>query len=125
MTYLGPVREDVNRYLKWAFVEAANAVCRMRRRYPQRHVSRLYGRIAHRRGHHKAIGAVARHLAEATYWMLSKTELYREPVVHGSVSANRVWAAPTPVDLNARRFRDILMPDSGRRDDSDDNGVKA
>ncbi|HEY3248918.1 MAG TPA: IS110 family transposase [bacterium] len=78
-TYLGPVREDVNRYLKWAFVEAANAVCRVRRRHPARHVSRLYERIAHRRGHHKAIGAVARHLAEATYWMLSKAEPYQEP----------------------------------------------
>jgi hypothetical protein len=27
----------------------------------------------------KAIGAVARHLAEATYWLLSKQEAYREP----------------------------------------------
>ena len=27
----------------------------------------------------KAIGAVARHLAEATYWILSKQEPYREP----------------------------------------------
>lgn len=78
-TYLGPVREDVNRYLKWAFVEAANAICRVRQRYPHRHVSRLYERLAHRRGHHKAIGAVARHLAEATYWVLGKTEPYREP----------------------------------------------
>jgi retron-type reverse transcriptase len=31
-----------------------------------------------RRGHQKAIGAVARHLAEATYWVLKKKELYRE-----------------------------------------------
>jgi hypothetical protein len=30
--------------------------------------------------------------------------------------------ASTPGKLNARRFRDILMPDQGRRDDSDDNG---
>jgi len=73
------VREDVNRYLKWAFVEAANAVCRVRRRYPQRHGSRLYERIAKRRGHFKAIGAVARHLAEATNWMLSEHDMYREP----------------------------------------------
>jgi transposase len=78
-TYLGPVREDVNHYLKWAFVEAANAVCRVRHRHPQRHVSRLYERIAKRRGHFKAIGAVARHLAEAAYWMLSEHEPYREP----------------------------------------------
>lgn len=78
-TYLGPVREDVNRYLKWAFVEAANAICRVRHRHPRRHVSRLYERIAKRRGHCEAIGAVARHLAEATYWMLKEHEPYREP----------------------------------------------
>lgn len=77
--HYGPVRSDVNRYLKWAFVEAANGVCRTRRTHAQRHTSRLYERIARRRGHQKAIGAVARHLAEATYWMLSKGEPYREP----------------------------------------------
>src|SRR5215471_8914732 len=84
----GPPRPDVNRYLKWAFVEAANAICLHRGRAAQRHVSRLYERLARRKGHAKAIGAVARHLAEATYWMLSKEEAYREPqsvgrVVHG------------------------------------------
>jgi hypothetical protein len=42
-------------------------------------VARLYDRVHHRKGHQKAIGAVARHLAEATYWMLSKEESYREP----------------------------------------------
>jgi hypothetical protein len=36
-------------------------------------------RVAKRRGYLKAIGAVARHLAEATYWMLSKAEPYQEP----------------------------------------------
>lgn len=68
------LRPDVNRYLKWAFIEAANAICLMRRRHPHRHVTRLYERIARRKGHPKAIGAVARHLAEATYWLLSKQE---------------------------------------------------
>jgi transposase len=78
-TRFGPARPDVNRYLKWAFVEAANAICLTRGRAPRRHVSRLYERVARRRGHAKAIGAVARHLAEATYWLLSKEECYREP----------------------------------------------
>jgi hypothetical protein len=73
------LRPDVNRYLKWAFIEAANAICLMRRRHPHRHVSRLYERIARRKGHPKAIGAVARYLAEATFWLLSKQEAYREP----------------------------------------------
>lgn len=75
----GRLRPDVNRYLKWAFVEAANAICRMRGRHPERHVSRLYERVARRKGHQKAIGAVARHLAEATYWVLTTREPYREP----------------------------------------------
>ncbi|MFQ5829032.1 MAG: IS110 family transposase [Candidatus Methylomirabilia bacterium] len=94
----GRLRPDVNRYLKWAFVEAANSICLNRWRWPHRHVSRLYERVARRKGHQKAIGAVARHLAEATYWMLSKREPYREPegaqprhakprLVHGGVSA--------------------------------------
>jgi len=87
-TRFGPSRPDVNRYLKWAFVEAANAICITHGRAPQRHVSRLYVRIARRKGHAKAIGAVARHLAEATFWILSKHEPYREPkasavFVHG------------------------------------------
>jgi transposase len=79
-TRFGPSRPDVNRYLKWAFVEAANAVCLTRGRTAPRHVSRLYERLARRKGHAKAIGAVARHLAEATYWMLRNGEAYREPM---------------------------------------------
>jgi transposase len=75
----GHLRGDVNRYLKWAFIEAANLICIHRRRAPRRHVSRLYERIARRKGHPTATGAVARHLAEATYWMLSRHQPYREP----------------------------------------------
>src|SRR5262247_3367444 len=78
-TRFGPSRPDVNRYLKWAFVEAANAICLNRRRLPRRHVTRLFERVAQRKGHQKAIGAVARHLAEATYWILTKQQPYREP----------------------------------------------
>jgi len=75
----GKLRPDVNRYLKWAFIEAANVVGMNRKRWPDRHVSRLYDRIRARKGHTKAIGAVARHLAEATYWILRNQEEYREP----------------------------------------------
>jgi transposase len=78
-TRYGGLREDVNQYLKWAFVEAANAVVLQRRNYPTAHVSRLYERLKHHKAHGKAIGAVARHLAEAAYWMLTKKEEYREP----------------------------------------------
>ena len=76
---IGRLRPDVNHYLKWAFMEAANGIARNRRSRPYLHVSRLYERIRERRGHPKAVGAVARHLAEATYWILTKKEPYRQP----------------------------------------------
>ena len=90
----GQVRSDVNRYLKHSFVEAANAVCIHRFHPRYQHVGKLYERIKNRKGHQKAIGAVARHLAEATYWILTKKEAYRSPIksdnngnVHAPVSA--------------------------------------
>jgi transposase len=82
----GPARADANRYLKWAFAEAANAICTHRKSHPTWHVSRLYERIKARKGHAKAIGAVSRHLAEAAYWVLRKREPYREPVVRAASS---------------------------------------
>lgn len=93
----GRLRADVNRYLKWAFVEAANCVHLHQRHYPHRHVTRLYQRVASRKGHAKAIGAVARHLAEASYHLLSRQQDYREPSViardrsQGNVSAIAAW----------------------------------
>jgi transposase len=79
-TRYGQLRPDVNRYLKWAFIEAANVISANARHWPDRHVVHLYRRIKDRKGHQKAVGAVARHLAEAAYWMLKKSEPYREPV---------------------------------------------
>jgi transposase len=80
-TRYGRLRADVNRYLKWAFVEAANSIALHHRSHPERHVSRLYGRLKARKGHPKAIGAVARHLAEATWHMLSRKEPYCDPAL--------------------------------------------
>jgi transposase len=85
----GQVRSDVNRYLKWAFMEAANVICLNRHRWPFRHVSRLYERVRNHKDHQTAIGAVARHLAEATYWILKKREKYCEPKT-GRVSSTAV-----------------------------------
>jgi len=79
-TRYGRLRADVSRYLKWAYVEAANVVALQQGRWESRHVVRLDRRIADRRGHPKAIGAVARHLTEASFWVLSRNEDYREPV---------------------------------------------
>lgn len=85
-TYYGPVRHDVNRYLKWALVEAANCIVLQMDRMKTRHVGRLYQRIKARKGHAKAVVAVARHLAEASYWILKKQEPYKEP--KGSISVS-------------------------------------
>src|SRR5262245_19392506 len=41
----GRTRPDVNRYLKWAFAEAANSVAVNARRCPERHTSQLYARL--------------------------------------------------------------------------------
>jgi len=89
-TRLGRTRPDVNHYLKWAYIEAGNSVAVHRKHFPYRHVTQLYTRLNAHRGHAQAVGAVGRHLAEATYWMLTKHEPYQErglKQVQGAVSA--------------------------------------
>jgi len=81
-TRYGGLRPDVNRYLRWAFIEAGHSTALNSERRSERHVSRLYRRLRARRGHYKAVGAVARHLAEASYYVLSKKEPYRDPALH-------------------------------------------
>src|SRR6185436_10847953 len=71
-TRYGRVHPDVNRYLKWAFVEAANVIVMHQKRLGDVHVVRLYKRLRQRKGHGRAVTAVARHLAEAAFWVLKK-----------------------------------------------------
>jgi transposase len=78
-TRFGRCRPDVNRYLKWAFAEAGNSVAVNHVRRPDRHVSHLYRTLRQRRNHSIAVGAVARHLAEAAWHVLSKGEAYLDP----------------------------------------------
>lgn len=78
-TRLGQICGDVNHYLKWAFVEAGNLVVIHQKHLAGRHVVRLYQRVKRKRNYQKAVVAVARHLAEAAYWILKKQEVYREP----------------------------------------------
>ena len=85
----GHTPRNVNHYLKWAYVEAASTISRNRRHWPERHVVRLYERLRKRRGHGRAVVAVARHLGEATWWMLKKGESYREPVSSKVARARR------------------------------------
>jgi transposase len=77
---LGRCPRDANVYLKWAYVEAANLISIQRKKWASRHVAQLYERVRQSsKMHGKAVMAVARHLAEASYWMLSKQEVYQEP----------------------------------------------
>lgn len=46
---LGQLRSVVNRYLQWAFVEAANSVYLNRHRRLPRHITLLYERVSNRR----------------------------------------------------------------------------
>lgn len=82
-TRQGRMRKQSNQYLKWAFVEAANVIVLNHKRpnWHAKHVVKVYKRIRSRKGHAVAVGAVARHLSEAAYWILSRKEIYREPVV--------------------------------------------
>jgi len=88
-TYFGRVLPNVNRYLKWALVEAANMVVLNQNRLEQSHAVQLYRRIRHKKGHAKAVVALARHLAEATFWVLTRGEQYKEPKRKQVVSSTR------------------------------------
>jgi transposase len=78
-TRYGRLRPDVNRYLKWAFIEAANCVCMNQAKYLGLRAFGKFASLAKRKGHAKAIGALARHLAEAAYHVLSRKEAYKDP----------------------------------------------
>jgi transposase len=74
----GGTCRNVNHYLKWAFVEAANCAIRIKA-HRQQHIGLLYQRLYPNKGHGRAVVAVARHLAEASYWVLRKRQAYRAP----------------------------------------------
>lgn len=88
-TFYGRVKPDVNRYLKWAFIEAANCVNLQQHKMPRRHVVELLLRVQKHKGYPKAAVAVARHLAEATYCMLKHNEPYHEPNFKGLVLSSQ------------------------------------
>jgi transposase len=88
-TYFGRVRPDVNHYLKWAFIEAANCISLHPERMEGRHVLELLRRIQKQKGHPKAMSAVARHLAESSWVMLKYNAPYHEPRLGKVVSSNQ------------------------------------
>jgi Transposase IS116/IS110/IS902 family len=94
----GGSSRQVNLYLKWAFVEAATCAMHVHG-YQNSHIGCLFRRLQPTRGYGRAIVAVARHLAEASYWVLRKQQPYRAPrphqeaaaFVHQRDSARYVW----------------------------------
>lgn len=75
----GPTPASANHFLKWAFVEAANVIVTRQKQWAGRHTVELYRRLKASKCHGKAATAVARHLAESSWWILSKKQPYREP----------------------------------------------
>lgn len=73
------LRNEANQTLKWAYMEAANAVVRHQHDYPQSRLVKKYRRLSEHKPSGIAKGAVARMLAESTYWVLTKDEPYEEP----------------------------------------------
>lgn len=80
-TRLGRTRRECNHFLKWAFVEAAEVIAAHEEAMSPRHVVRLFRRVKNNKPdrHNKAVVAVARHLAEAAWHVLSRNQDYREP----------------------------------------------
>jgi len=80
-TRLGRTRRECNRFLKWAFVEAAEVITCHQQSMAGRHVVRLYQRVKNNKPdrHNKAVVAVARHLAESAWHILERDQDYREP----------------------------------------------
>jgi len=80
-TRFGHMRKPSSQYLKWAFIEAANVIVRHRHHpaWKTKYVCQVYDQVRQRRGHAVAVGAVARHLAEAAFWILKRQQPYRPP----------------------------------------------
>lgn len=70
--YSGNITKQGNKYLLWAFVEAAHIAIRL-----DPFLSRFYKKIHSKKGSHVAIVAVAHKLAVYTYWILKNQEPYR------------------------------------------------
>ena len=87
-SWMGPTPHSANHFLKWAFVEAANVIATRQKAWADKHVVRLYQRLKANKCHGKAATAVARHLAESSWWILTKKQPYRDPAL-GTTSSSK------------------------------------
>jgi transposase len=87
-SWQGPTPRSANHFLKWAFVEAANVIATRQKAWADKHVVKLYQRLKSNKCHGKATTAVARHLAESSWWILTKKQPYRDPAL-GTMSSSK------------------------------------
>ncbi len=71
-TYRGRITKKGSKWLRWMLVQAAQRASRCDGR-----LGAYYERVARRRGHHKAVVAVAREMLIIMWHMLSRNEPYR------------------------------------------------
>lgn len=78
-SWLGETSKSSNHYLRWAYVEAACCVVAQKKRLAGSYAVRLYEeKKESKKSHAVAAVALGHHLAEASWWMLHKGEVYRE-----------------------------------------------
>ena len=84
--YRGPLSKHGPRYLRWAFIEAAHNAARHPLYQPV--VERTQARLGKKRGRKIANLEIARRLAEATWYMLTRNQPFA-PAGAGSILAAR------------------------------------
>lgn len=87
-SWQGPTPRSANHFLKWAFIEAANVITMRQKTWGEKHVVKLYQRLKASKCHGKAATAVARHLAESSWWILTNKQSYRDPAL-GTMSSSK------------------------------------
>jgi hypothetical protein len=90
------------KYLKWAYVEAANLISAHSKHWAERHVVQLYQRVKESiKMHGKATVAVARHLAEASYWTCASKRFTESPKTSGKFFRRRTGKRDCPMAIEA------------------------
>ena len=119
----GRCPRDCNVYLKWAFVEAANLIASKQKAWSGRHAVRLYQRVKHNtKMHGKATMAVARHLAEASYWTPDQARgVSRAEVKGGKFFVDARVSANSTHGLRGRVVN--AKPSGGIKDHADGKGA--
>ena len=74
---LGSITKEGNRYLRWAFVEAAHKAIRF-----DPYLAQFYNKIRYKKGKNVAVVAVAHKLAIYTYWILKEQKPFQPKAIN-------------------------------------------